>query len=157
MEKERYELKDIDKAMVFEFTSIGPKGEIPKLVMYSKTEVENFYNLSFGDKNIYTNDIDDTDIFAISDNKDSKKVLATVASTIYTFTNRYPDAWIGATGSSDARTRLYQMSISNNLEEILRDFAVIGVKDQRLYLFEKNTRYDAFLITLKKNMKWKIP
>ena len=155
MEKERYELKDIDKAMVFEFTSIGPKGEIPKLVIYLKTEVENFYSLSFGDKDLVTGDID---TFVVTDNKDSQKVLATVAFTIYTFIEEYPSAWVFLTGSTKARTRLYQIGISNNLEYITADFAVSGRKEEGIwYKFEKNIEYDAFLITLKKNVKWKIP
>ena len=149
MEKERYELKDIDKAMVFEFTSIGPKGEIPKLVIYTKTNNARLYNLAFGDKDINTGDIDD---LVITDNKDSPKVLATVASTIYAFTKRHPRAFVFVKGSTKARTRLYQIGIPNNLAEITTDFAVLGEKEGTWEHFEKNTAYDAFLITLKKNV-----
>ncbi len=34
MRNERYQLEASFDAMTFEFTSVGPKGEIPKLVIY---------------------------------------------------------------------------------------------------------------------------
>ena len=59
MSNELYELSVKSDAMTFEFTSIGPKGEIPKLVIYSKMPTKNLYNLAFGDKNLETDTIDD--------------------------------------------------------------------------------------------------
>ena len=44
MRKERYELEVASDAMTFEFTSVGPKGEIPKIIMYSEMYAEGFYN-----------------------------------------------------------------------------------------------------------------
>ena len=151
MRKERYELEVASDVMTFEFVSIGPKGEIPKIVMYSEMYARGFYNLGFGDKKLTTGFIDD---LVITDNKDSQKVLATVASTVYDFTDKYPEAFIVAKGSTKVRTRLYQMGISNNLEEITTDFKVLGRKDGTWYRFEKNIAYDAFSITLKKNRIW---
>ncbi len=46
-------------------------------------------NLGFGDKDLQTGEVDDT---VISDNGDSQKVLATVAATVYAFTDKYPEA-----------------------------------------------------------------
>ena len=60
MKLPRYELKAEKSLMVFEFISEGYKGEIPKLIMFSETSVKKIYNLAFGDKNIETNEIDDT-------------------------------------------------------------------------------------------------
>ena len=94
--------------------------------------------------------------YFFTNNEDSQKVLATVASTVYEFVKKYPRAWIVATGSTRARTRLYQMGISNNLEAITTDFIVFGNKNDTWQLFEKNITYDAFLITLKRNRRWKI-
>ena len=148
MRNERYELEVESDALVFAFTSMGPKGEIPKLVMYQETNVKDVYNLAFGDKNINTGDLDDE---VITNNNDSQKVLATVAATVYAFMYKYPNAWVAATGSTKARTRLYQMGISNHLEEIAADFLVFGRKDNAWQPFEKNVKYDAFLITRKKN------
>ena len=151
MGNEIYQLEEASDAMTFEFTSVGPKGRIAKLVIYSKVHPDGIYNLAFGDKDINTGTIDD---FVITDNKDSHKVLATVASTIYNFTDKYPEAFIVARGSTKARTRLYQMGISNNLEEITTHFKVLGRKEGLWYLFKKNIEYEAFLITLKKNEIW---
>ena len=148
MRKERYELSIDTDVMKFRFTSVGPKGEVPKLVIYSKIPNRNIYNLAFGDKDLHTDAIDD---FVVTDNKDSQKVLATVAFTVYTFTDEYPHAFIFAKGSSEARTRLYQISISNNLEEIITDFVVWGEKEEKWHRFEKNVKYDSFLITRKEN------
>ena len=153
MGNERYDLKVKSDAMSFRFTSVGPKGEIPKLVVYSKTRIKNLYNLGFGDEDTNTGNIDD---LVVTDNKDSQKVLATVAFTVYAFTDVYPNALIAATGSTKARTRLYQMGISNNLEDITTDFIVWGRKEGIWSPFEKNVNYDAFLITHKKNKKWKM-
>ena len=83
MQKEKYELSTDPDVTIFKFVSKGPKGEIPKLIMYQKTTIKDVYNLAFGDWNETTNDIDDK---AISNNNDSEKILATVASTVLSFT-----------------------------------------------------------------------
>jgi hypothetical protein len=136
-------------AMVYEFISTGERGEILKLVIYSKTHLYNFYNLGFGDKNTLTGDIDDT---VISNNGDSAKVLATVAATLYTFTEKFPQAMVFVSGSTAARTRLYRIGISNNLEVIKVDFEIFGLTaNNRWVQFEKNQEFDAFLVNRKKN------
>lgn len=109
---------------VFEFISEGPKGKIRKMVQYTKTNTTNVFNLAFGDFNAKTKTIDD---IAVTNNGDSIKVLATVASTVYVFIEQYPEAWIFATGSTETRTRLYRMGITNNLAEIKELFAVFGL------------------------------
>lgn len=150
MRKEHYELMTESDVMKFRFISVGPKGEIPKLVIYTKIPNRDFYNLAFGDKDLDTDAIDD---FVVTNNKDSQKVLATVALTVRLFTDEYPYAFVFAKGSSDARTRLYQMGISNNLEEITKDFAVFGEKNREWQQFRKNVNYNAFLITRKENIR----
>jgi hypothetical protein len=132
--------------MVYEFVSEGPKGKIPKLVIYEKTNLKGFYNLAFGDKNAETGEIDDE---VITNNDDSQKVLATVAATVYAFTHKYSDAWVAATRSSKSRNRLYQIGISNNLEEIKTDFIIYGLKDKKWEKFQKGVIYEAFLIKRK--------
>ena len=141
MRNEFYDLDIASDKMTFEFTSVGPKGKIPKLVLYTKTGIKDLYNLGFGDKDINTGDIDDT---VITDNKDSLKVLATVASTVYVFLSKYPNVAVVAKGSTKSRTRLYQIGISNNLEEICADFNVYGRIERFWYPFKKNVEYDAF-------------
>jgi hypothetical protein len=146
MHLDRYPLKAEKSLMIFEFISEGPNGNIHKIVQYSETNLKGFYNLGFGDKN-EQGQIDDE---VITNNNDSQKVLATVASTVYVFTDKYPDAWIYATGLTRARTRLYRMGITNNLIEIQKDFHVYGLKDSKWQKFKKDLENDAFLVNRKK-------
>ena len=132
--------------LTFEFESIGPKGRFTKVVNYTELDEKGFYNLGFGDKDPETGLISDA---TVTDNGDSQKVLATVAATLYTFTEEFPNAFIVATGSTSARTRLYRIGISNNLETIKQDFTVFGLRYNEWEIFRKDTSYDAFLVKKK--------
>jgi len=148
MQLPRYELKAEKSLMVFEFLSEGPKGKIPKLIKFSETNLKGVYNLAFGDKNQDTGEIND---LAVSNNGDSEKVLATVVATVLAFTDKYPTAMVYATGSTQARTRLYQMGITKYLLEIQKDYVVFGQKDNIWHPFKKSVNYEAFLAYRKKH------
>lgn len=139
----RYELKSDESLTVFEFVSVGRKGAIPKIVQYSETNLNGFYNLGFGDKSLQTGEVDDA---VISDNGDRQKVLATVAATVYAFTDRYPQAWIYATGSTKSRTRLYRIGLTSSWSEIIKDFELYGLKEGEWHEFVKGDEYEAFLV-----------
>jgi len=109
-----YPLSAEDDLTTFEFISEGPKGLIRKLVQFTPTNLQGFFILAFGDKDNITGQIDD---LAISNNNDTEKILATVAATVYAFTDKHSDAWIYATGSTKARTRLYRMGINKYISE----------------------------------------
>ena len=110
--------------------------------------IKGYYNLAFGDLDVKTREINDG---VITNNGDATKVLATVVSTVYAFTGKYPEAYIFATGSSEARTRLYRMGITNNLEELKNDFYVYGLRnDETFEPFIIGEDYLGFLITRKK-------
>ena len=130
----------------YEFTSVGSKGEIIKVVRYSEINVKGFYNLGFGDKDPITGYISD---LTVTNNGDSQKVLATVAATLYAFTDANPGATIIATGSTETRTRLYRMGITNNLEEIKKDFIIMGLTETNWETFRRNITYGAFLVRRK--------
>lgn len=131
----------------FEFVSVGVKGKIKKVVQYTEMSVKGFYNLGFGDYNEETKEIDDE---VVTNNGDGLKVLATVVSTLYAFTGKNPGARVFATGSSEARTRLYRMGISNNLEELKRDFLVYGLRTDKVFEeFIIGEDYLGFLVTRK--------
>lgn len=146
----KYPYKSEQKFKHFEFISEGPKGLIRKMVEYTETGNENVYNLGFGD---YDEKIQAINDLSITNNGDSLKVLTTVASTVYAFTEKYPKSWIFATGSTNVRTRLYRMGISNNLAEIQKDFKVFGltIEDNEWEEFIVGEDYHAFLITKKEN------
>jgi hypothetical protein len=104
---------------------------------------KDIYNLAFGDDDEETDSINDT---TITNNNDSQKVLATVASTLYVFTDKHPNVWVYATGSNTVRTRLYRMGITTHIEEILVDFMVYGLSDDIWQEFERGEDYEAFLV-----------
>ncbi len=79
MKYDKYQLESDTDLFLFEFESVGPKGKIKKLVQYTPTNIKDIYNLGFGDKDETTGDIDDR---IVTNNGDSTKVLATVASTV---------------------------------------------------------------------------
>ena len=82
MKLDRYELKAGKNLTTFEFLSEGPKGHIVKLIQFQEMNLPNIHNLAFGDLNALTGQLDDKQI---TDNGDSKKVLATVVAAVYAF------------------------------------------------------------------------
>ena len=85
----------------------------------------------------------------MTNNDDSRKVLATVAATVYDFSLQYPAVWIVAKGRTHSRNRLYRMGISNNWQEINTEFEVYGLINEEWKLFEAGKDYDAFLVRRK--------
>ena len=146
----KYPLVSSDNMMTFEFISEGQKGHIQKIVRYQPMYLKDVYNLVFGDKDHSTGSIDD---MVISDNKDSEKVLASVVSTVYAFTEKLPDAWIYATGSTKSRTRLYRIGITKFLSEVEEDFEVLGERNDNWETFRKDVEYEGFLVRrIRKNI-----
>ena len=141
-----YEVDIASDFQTFEFISVGTKGNITKVVRYTEIDIKGVFSLGFGDKNLETGHISD---LIISNNGDSQKVLSTVAATLKVFMNNYPEAIVIATGSTEARTRLYQMGIAKSFETIQRDYIVLGLKEKDWEPFKKNVTYEAFLV--KKN------
>lgn len=69
-------------------------------------------------------------------------VLATIAATVLEFTRHFPDVMVFAKGSTPARTRLYQMGISANWNEIEPLLHVLGYKEDKGWQpFQKNTGF----------------
>ncbi|HET7115035.1 MAG TPA: hypothetical protein VFI29_01005 [Hanamia sp.] len=143
MKLPRYEIEAEDSLEVFAFVSEGPKGSIQKLIKFSETSLKGFYNLAFGDKDLLTGEMDDK---VVSKNGDSEKVLATIVSAVYAFTDRKKEAWVYATGSTPARTRLYRMGITKYIDEVKQDFDVYGLLNGEWENFEKDNDYTAFVV-----------
>jgi hypothetical protein len=143
MIEEKYDIIVSEDWLVYEFTSIGPKGLIPKVVIYQHLEGK-LYNLAFGDKDGTTGNLDD---LVISDNKDTEIVLATVASTIFDFFENYHGTIVLAKGSTKSRTRLYRRHLAHLLEIIEQDFILLGELNGQVERFQKNKDYTSFLIT----------
>jgi hypothetical protein len=103
-----YQLTIGESKSIFEFTSVGPKGDIPKIIVFNKVSDNGLYNLAFGDYDEKTGHINDR---AVSNNGDSEKILATVIQALYIFFKRYPTCIVIAKGNTKSRTRLYRMGI----------------------------------------------
>ncbi|ANI88949.1 hypothetical protein A9P82_06350 [Arachidicoccus ginsenosidimutans] len=146
MKNEKYYIESNSSLLRFEFFSEGPNGKIKKQVIFRQTDNPKVFNLGFGDVDIETGIISD---IVITNNSDSKKVLATVALTVLKFFEKYPDKYVFATGSTPSRTRLYRIGISNNFEEISDFLEVFGYNGQDWEIFKKGKEYDAFLVRKK--------
>lgn len=140
MQLPRYQYKTNNSFLDYEFISIGPKGSIKKIIRFTQIN-SSVYNIGFGDLDEETGEISDV---AVTNNDDSRKVLATVAAAIHDFTIQDPDAWIIAKGSTLSRTRLYRIGITNHLKEINADFEVYGMIDTQWQLFGLRRDYQAF-------------
>ena len=146
MKQPKYILKAEQDLTVFEFISEGPKGKISKLIEFTETNLKDFYNLAFGDKDETTGRINDS---IVSNNNDTEKVLATVVSAVFAFTDKYPDAWVYATGSTTARTRLYRMGINKHFEEVEREFHIFGEIEESWLPFDGGTDFEGYVVKRK--------
>ncbi len=146
MKRPKYKLKAERELTIFEFVSEGPNGRIPKLIEFTETNLKNFYNLAFGDKDEKTGKINDK---VISNNNDTDKVLATVASAVLAFTDKYPEAWVYATGSTNSRTRLYRMGINKYFEDVANEFFIFGESDDKWLPFEKEKDFEGYVVKRK--------
>lgn len=144
-----YELAASIDRLSFEFYSDGPKGNIKKVIHYTRLEVSDLeiFNLGFGDFNEATQKIND---LSVTNNLDRDKVLGTVAHSVLYFFDKYPHAQVAFRGSTPARTRLYIMEISKHWSKVKDLVLVEGLTPQGWESFRKNQRYTALLITRKK-------
>ncbi len=143
MKLERYELKAGRYLTTFEFLSEGPKGQITKVIQFQQMNLARLFNLAFGDLNPLTGQLDDK---VITDNGDSEKVLATVVAAVYAFTGQYPDTWVYATGSTEARTRLYRIGINKYFDIVEDDFDIVGEHQSEWEWYAKGKDYQAFAV-----------
>ncbi len=145
MNIERYSVVTDDEHLIYEFLSQGPNGTIKKVVSYLEID-RNVFNLAFGDWDETEQRINDQ---IRSNNDDRDKVLATVALTVIDFINHHPGATLFAKGSTPARTRLYQIGITNNWNEIGQLFDIEGFYEGSWEPFEKGKNYHAFILKAK--------
>jgi len=143
----KYPLRSDRDLTVFEFTSEGPRGAVRKMVLFSETNLHGFFNLAFGDRDADSGGIND---LTVTNNDDAEKVLTTVVAAVYAFTDRNREAWVYATGSTKARTRLYRMGISRFIAEVSTDFEILGERNDEWEAFRKNVEYEGFLVRRKR-------
>jgi hypothetical protein len=145
MNLEKYDTLVTEDVLSFSFTSVGPRGNIQKLIVYQHVEGP-LYNLAFGGRDSEFGTIDD---LIVSDNHDTEKVLATVASTIFDFFAVHSGTIVLAQGSTQSRTRLYRRYLTQFFEFIDKEFILYGELDGEIERFIKGKDYRAFLISKK--------
>jgi len=145
MNLEKYSVTSDYAHLAYEFLSEGPNGTIKKVILYQEID-HDVFNLAFGDWNEIEQRIDDE---VRSNNNDRDKVLATVASTVIDFIKYYPNAQIFAKGITPGKTRLYQMGINSNWNDISELFEVQGNFKGKWEVFKRNKNYQAFALKAK--------
>ncbi len=146
MTSPKYQLKAEPDLTIFEFVSEGVKGQIPKLIEFTETNLKGFYNLAFGDKDKSTGKINDR---IITNNGDTEKVLATVVGAVFAFTDKYPDAWVYATGSTKSRTRLYRIGINKYFDELSSTFHIFGEFEEKWIPYSKEIEFEGYVVKRK--------
>lgn len=150
MKYEKYESVLVSSnGFEFLFVSVGPKGQIQKAIQFQETSNPQIYNLAFGDL-LPDGSIDDQ---VENNNKDRNKIPATVAAVVYEFTANNIEKMVFFKGSSDVRTRLYQIAITLNLKELSNDFTIFGLYREddgyKAENFTKGKNYSAFIVKRK--------
>ncbi|MDP4218363.1 MAG: hypothetical protein Q8927_19365 [Bacteroidota bacterium] len=148
MNLKRYPYRISGNNLDFHFESEGPNGKVSKLIRYSPDNEQGttYFNLAFGDYDPVTGNLNDS---SRTNNRDLDMILATIASSVLEFTAYFPDAIVYAEGSTESRTRLYQMAISANLSQIKRYLHVFGLLGEVWEPFRKNITYSAFFVKRK--------
>lgn len=134
-----------DAYSIFEFFSIGQRGIILKRIAFIPTTNDRVYNLSFDDVNLNG----EMSSYAISDNGDRNKILATVAYAVDIYLEKYPDRYIFFTGSTDGRTRLYRMAVALNYDELSMKFDIYCQTNVGIIPFQKNIPTTGILVKRK--------
>ncbi|PIF33382.1 hypothetical protein CLU81_3991 [Flavobacterium sp. 9] len=156
MNYDKYDISKDESSTIFNFISVGDKGNFRKVVAYSPTKNLSIHNLGFGDLkyDLLTKKyiIDDQ---VTNDNGDIRIVLATVAKTVYHFTNVNPHITVFFRGSDARRTNTYKRAIMLNLEELSETFDIFGARiitnDEIVNEpFDYKKDFDGFLIKRKK-------
>ncbi|WEK34205.1 MAG: hypothetical protein P0Y53_17090 [Candidatus Pseudobacter hemicellulosilyticus] len=130
---------------LFEFVSIGKRGNIRKRVEFQQTQWSNVFNLAFGD----VDDMGALNDRQVTDNGDMVKVLATIGSVVREYASRHPERSILIVGSTPGRARLYRMALALNEEELSAEFGLFTFEGMAKVPFQKGTDIDTFLINLK--------
>lgn len=163
MKQPKYPLKVSSEGDIYEFTSVGVRGAIPKIILYSPTVNRALYNLAFGNR-IETTDANGSIVVSLDDedisrNGDAEKVIATVVASIYDYTSRYPERRIFFRGSDERRTRGYRLAITRHYEDLLADFHIFGIVetegDLKLVPFDSRTAFAGYIVYRKSSSAMK--
>lgn len=144
MEQPSYDATASPTYTEFEFDSNGTNGVTKNVIKF--TPIANsgqpIHNLGFGIK--VGDAIDDKTTI---NNGDRDLILATVVKATYIFTNTYPEHYVGFSGSTDGRTRLYRRLLSIHHQTLSQDFHIWGKRNNEEWeYFVPNGNYSAFMV-----------
>jgi hypothetical protein len=103
------------------------------------------YNLALLDYHPLTNEFSD---ISVTDNGNMREVIATVITILERFLASNPGQKIYFAGSTPARTRLYQIAISQVFDPE-SDLSIEGYVDGQWIDFEPNICFEGFLVKKK--------
>jgi hypothetical protein len=84
------------------------------------------------------------------ENRENKPLIFnTLAAIIEDFFDKFPDVWIQAKGNTEARTRLYSITLSQNLHIIEPKYRLLGMYKGVWKPYQPNQPYKEFLIKRK--------
>ena len=145
MNYEVYPVRHDSSFTQFRFQSKGRHGIVEKAINFSPI-TGLIYNLALLDFDPITQDYSDK---TVTDNGDMPEILATVMAVMMEFLDQYPERMIYFTGSSDTRTRLYQIAITKVLNVNESKVTVLGYLHEEWVAFEPNKAFESFLIAKK--------
>ncbi len=116
-----------------------------KIILFSPASYPDSYSVLLGDLQ-YDGSID---VNRRGGRNNAEFVLSTVAKAIAFFLSDFPEAEIIIEGNTPARTRLYQIAIAREIDDLGRYFEIYGLGDDGLETFQKGRTYQGFVITIK--------
>jgi hypothetical protein len=143
MDRDTYPVTEI-KPLIYSFVSVGPKGQIKKIVAYQATDSVDEYNLALLDETA----VGFSDL-TVTANNDMDRVLATVIQTIDLFFDQHPKATLIFTGSDSGRTRLYRAVIGKYIDKATEKFDIYGVRNDDYERFVRDRPYESFIIRMR--------
>lgn len=120
---------------------------IDKVLLFKCLDDSGIYEIVLG--NLRTDGSIDVD--GTGDHADAATVLSTVAKIIAFFLSDHPEAEIFIVGTTPARTRLYQMAIVRELDDLGQYFDICGYTGGDEEIFQSGRTYQSFTISLKNN------
>lgn len=118
-----------------------------KIVLFVPTAIPDSYTVILGD---LQND-GSVDVVGTSGNGNTELILATVAKAIAFFLSDHPEAEVLIEGSTQARTRLYQIAIVRELRDIGSYFDIYGLTTDGYEVFQQGRSYLSFTVSIKGN------
>src|SRR5689334_7003551 len=144
MKQQGYDFKISKDSSTFTFYSEGPKGRIKKKVKFKPYYYggKTLFNIGISDWNIKSRKYDDN---TVTNNNDKNEILFTLTLIVLEFTKRFPDTWVHGKGRTQARNRLFQMTIKKHWDKIENNFKILGCREEHWETFNFKNNYEAFI------------